>query len=435
MQTFLIPWGQWYAQTTKELTFPEDWDVRFCGMPHAEALTKEQVTAQIDNPIGSERLEALASGKHSACIVIDDISRPTPGAFLLPIVIEKLVSAGIGYERIKVLVALGGHRPMTRQEMALKVGSWTLEHVQVLNHSPFAADLVTIPDEKQTIKINRNFIEAELRIALGCIVPHTLAGFSGGAKAVIPGIGGIETLHSNHTLVFADQSESMSFKTSTCDPDNAMRKNMEEIVGKVGLDFIINVVLNDQMKVADAFAGHFVQAHRAACARAMESLKTSLVENADILVLSAYPKDTEYSQIGTCFAVLGHHKQHCIKQGGTIVAMTAASEGAGFHSLFGPGMRLFSPHDDNMPPMELRGTETLVFSDGVQKIDIRQFYRADPPDICGAWSEVLSRLTVKYRAKAPLVAIYPMGAIQIGEMEEHKESKENRCEREQRKEL
>ncbi len=435
MQTFSIPWGQWYAQSTKQLSFPDDWDVRFCGMPHVKALTRSEVAARIDDPIGAESLETLATGKRSACIVIDDISRPTPGAFLLPIVIEKLVSAGIGYERIKVLVALGGHRPMTRQEMALKVGPWVLEHVQVLNHSPFANDLVTIPDGKQTIKINRSFMEAELRIALGCIVPHTLAGFSGGAKAVIPGIGGIETLYSNHTLVFADQSESMSFKTSTCNPDNAMRKNMEEIVGKVGLDFIVNVVLNDRMEVAEAFAGHFVRAHRAACACAMESLKTRLVENADVLVLSAYPKDTEYSQIGTCFAVLGHHKTRCIKPGGTIVAMTAASEGAGFHSLFGPGMRLFSPHDDNVPPMELRGMETLLFSDGVQQIDIRQFYRDEPPGVCGAWDEVLSRLQEKYRGKTPVVAIYPMGAIQIGELDEHEESKENRCEREQRTEL
>ena len=85
--------------------------------------------------------------------------------------------------------------------------------------------------------------------------------------------------------------------------------------------------------------------------------------------------------------------------------------------------------------MELRGTETLVFSDGVQKIDIRQFYRDEPPGVCGKWNEVLSRLMEKYRGKTPLVAIYPMGAIQIGEMEERKESKENRCEREQRTQL
>ena len=143
-----------------------------------------------------------------------------------------------------------------------------------------------------------------------------------------------------YTLVFSDKSKSMSFKTSTCNPDNPMRKNMEHIVGEVGLDFILNVVLNNKMEVADAYAGHFIKAHREACASAAKLLKTELVPDADISVLSAFPKDTEYSQIGTCFAVLGHHKEACVRKDGTIVAMTAASEGPGFHSLFGPGMKI-----------------------------------------------------------------------------------------------
>lgn len=416
MQKFEVPWGQWYARTTKVLTFPDDWEVKYCGMKHHGALTEEQVARKIDQPIGTARLEQLAAGKKSACIVIDDISRPTRGDFLLPIIIKKLVAAGMRYDCIKVLIALGGHRPLTRQEMQIKVGKWVLDHVQVLNHSPFASDLVQIPDAKQVIKINKNFMDAELRVAVGCVVPHTLAGFSGGAKAVVPGIGGIETLYSNHTLVFADRDSSMSFKTSTCDPDNAMRRNMEEIVGKVGLDFIVNIVLNDKMDIADVFAGHFIKAHRVACKAAMECLRTELVEGADIEVLSAYPKDTEYSQIGTCFAVLGHEKKRSIKPDGTIVILTAASEGAGFHSLFGPGMSLFSPHDDNIPPMELKGQETMIFSDGVTEIDVRQFYRGDPRPIYANWEQVLQRLEKKYDRKKPVVAIYPMGAIQIGNM-------------------
>ncbi len=416
MKTLEVPWGQWYAKTRKQLSFPDDWDVRLCGIEHRKALDEGEITNRIDNPIAVEPLESLARRKHCACIVVDDISRPTPCGVLLPIIIGKLVSAGMRYEDITVLIALGGHRPMTKQEMALKVGYWTLDHVQVLNHSPHAADLVSFPDSQQTIKINRRYMEASLKIAVGCVVPHTLAGFSGGAKAIIPGIGGMETLYSNHTLVFADRSESMSFKTSTCDPDNAMRKNMEMIVGKVGLDFIVNVVLNDDMQITEVFAGHFVKAHRAACETAMGSLQTTLVNQADILVLSAYPKDTEYSQIGTCFAVLGHFKERCVKPGGTIVAMTAASEGPGFHSLFGPGMLLFSPHDDNIPPPELKGIDTIVFSDGVKEVDIRQFYRGSPPVIISDWQIVLERLREKYEGKQPLVAVYPMGAVQIGKM-------------------
>lgn len=416
MQVFKVPWGQWYEQAYRELTFPDGWEIHYQGMKELPSLTSGEVLERIDNPIGTESLETLAAGKKSACIIIDDISRPTPGAFLLPIIIQKLLDAGMDGKSIKVLVALGGHRPMTKQEMELKVGKWVLDHVQVLNHSPFSADLVTIPDDDQVIKINKNFVDAQLRIAVGCIVPHTLAGFSGGAKAVIPGIGGIETLRSNHMLVYADASKSRSFKTSTCNPDNPMRTNMERIVGKVGLDFIVNVVLNDKMGVADAFAGHFIKAHRAACSRAMDALQTELIKDADILVLSAYPKDTEYSQIGTCFAVLGHHKEKCVKPDGTLVAMTAASEGAGFHALFGPGMSLFSPHDDNVPPMELKGKETMIYSDGVNSIDIRQFYQNETPDLNGEWDDILKRLEEKYAGKKPVVAIYPMGAIQIGYM-------------------
>lgn len=417
MQAYEVPWGQWYEQSTRTLSFPDDWDVRYCSMPERPTMTAEQIEEIIDRPIGSASLEQLAIGKKSACIIIDDISRPTPGGLLLPIVIRKLVNAGMEYSQIKVLVALGGHRPMTRQEMQIKVGKWVMDHVAVLNHSPFSADLVEIPDDDQIIKINKNFMDADLRIAVGCIVPHTLAGFSGGAKAVIPGIGGIETLRSNHTLVFADKGSSMSFKTSTCNPDNPMRKNMEHIVGKVGLHFIVNVVLNHRMEVADAYAGHFIEAHRAACASAMKGLQTPLVENADITISSAFPKDTEYSQIGTCFAVLGHYKERCVKKDGTIVCMTAASEGSGFHSLFGPGMVLFSPHDDNIPPLELHGTETLIYSDGVTQIDIRQFYREEAPYVHKDWEEILEKLIQKYEGEKPVVAIYPMGAIQIGYLE------------------
>ena len=414
MQEFKIPWGQWYEQSYRKLTFPDEWEVHYQGMQALPSLTSGEVLARIDNPVGTERLETLAAGKRSACIIIDDISRPTPGAFLLPLVIRKLLNAGMDGRNIKVLIALGGHRPMTKQEMEIKVGKWVLDHVQVLNHSPFSTDLVTIPDDDQVIKINKNYVDAELRIAVGCIVPHTLAGFSGGAKAVIPGIGGIETLKSNHLLVYEDAGKNMSFKTSTCNPDNAMRTNMERIVGKVGLDFIVNVVLNDKMGAADVFAGHFIKAHRAACRRAMECLQTELVRDADILVLSAYPKDTEYSQIGTCFAVLGHYKEMCVKPDGTLVAVTAASEGAGFHALFGPGMSLFSPHDDNVPPPELKEKETLIYSDGVNAIDIRQFYRDETPDLNTEWEDIQKRLEEKYAGKKPVVAIYPMGAIQIG---------------------
>ena len=414
MQEVQVPWGKWYAQTTRTLLFPDAWDVRACGMRYVPALSRAQMEEKIRIPVASPGLRDLAAGKTSACIVIDDISRPTPGDQLLPIVIRQLTDAGMGLEDIQIVIALGGHRPMTRQDMRKKVGDWVLDHVQVHNHVPFSPDLVTVPAADQVIRVNRIYMQAELKITVGCLIPHSLAGFSGGAKGVIPGIGGIDTIHDNHTLVFDDITQNKSFKTSTLMPDNPMRRNMEAIVAKCGLDFIVNVILNDEMQVADLFCGHFIHAHRAACERAMELYRTELVEGADILIASAFPKDTEYSQLGTCFAVLGHEKRKCVKPGGTIVCMTAASEGGGYHALFGPGMRLFSPHDDNIPPAELDGTDTILYSDGVSEPEIRPFYRGRPRKLFGEWARVLEYLENKHPHGNPLVAVYPMGSIQIG---------------------
>lgn len=417
MQEVRVPWGQWYENAYRTLTFPDEWDVRVCSDKEVPPLTIKEIRKKIDAPIGTDGLETIAADKHSACIIMDDISRPTPGALLLPILLDKLTACGIPLDRIKVLIALGGHRPMTRKEMEIKVGREVLEKVQVLNHSPFAADLVEIPDERQTIRINKVFMDAELHIAVGCIEPHILAGYSGGAKAVIPGIGGVQTLIENHTLVFADQNENRSFAVNTCNPDNPMRRNMEEIVSKVGLDFIVNVVLNNQMEIADCFAGHFIKAHREACRVAGELLKTPLVRDADIVITGAFPKDTEYQQIGTCFAVFGQHKKECIRPDGTIVVMTAASEGPGWHYLFGPGMPLFSPHEDNVPPADIKDRELMIYSDGVNRNDIAQFYRGAAPQVHAKWEEILQRLKEKYSGRKPRVAIYPQGAIQIGILE------------------
>ena len=349
MQEIQIPWGNWYLQGAMTLTFPDEWDVSLCEMEHREALSAKALSDRLDAPTGTPPLEEMARGKKSACIVIDDISRPTLGAFILPVIIQKLVNSGIPTDRIRVLLALGAHRPMTRSDMEKKVGKDVLETVEVINHSPFGSDLVSIEGGGDCIKINRVYYESELKILVGCIVPHTLAGFSGGAKNIIPGIGGIETLESNHRNVYIDPSKSKTFKTNTLNPDNPVRKNMEAIAERCGVDFIVNVVMNDTLKVANAFAGHFVKAHREACHCAKQYYRTRLVPNADIVVLNAYPKDTEYSQVGTAFSVLAHHKEICFREHSSLILSTAASEGAGYHALFGPGMRLFTPHEDNTP--------------------------------------------------------------------------------------
>ena len=410
MQKVSIPWGKWYEETQKTLEFPDAWDVHVLRMAHQDALDTEAIVAKIDAPIGSPTIEELAQGKQSACIVVDDISRPTPLYEILPSVIKKLEAAGIAQKNITVLIALGGHRPLTRPDMLKKVGAWTLEHVQVINHSPFAADFVQVGEN---IEINRVFMEADLRISVGCLVPHGLAGFSGGAKNVVPGVCSINTLKRNHTLVF-DDVESKQVKSQTCNPDNPMRQDMERIVGQAGLHFIINAVLNDEMRIADLFCGDMVKAHRAACDAAKKAYRTDLELGADILVVNAYPKDTDYSQVNAGVATLGQRMGESVREDGSIVMITAASEGAGYHALFGPHMVLFNPHDE-FPVHGLHGRDACVYTTGVKQPDIRQFFKnAEPPEVYDTWGAVLAHLEERYEGKTPKVVVVPMGAVEIG---------------------
>jgi len=414
IQEVSIPWGNWYLQGTKMLAFPAGWDVTLCKMEHSLALSERELISKIDLPIGAPNLDELARGKKSACIIIDDISRPTPGSFILPPIIKKLLGAGIPADKIKVLLALGGHRPMIRQDIEKKVGRYVFNTFEVLNHSPFRSDLVCVQDGegKQIIKVNRTYAEADLKILVGCIVPHSLAGFSGGAKNVIPGVGGIETLEINHKLCFKNLEESMVQKTNYLNPDNPLRKNMEKIAGGFGIDFIVNVVLNDKMQVTDAFAGHYIEAHREACKRAAALYRTKLVPGADIVVLNAYPKDTEYNQVTSAFSVLGENKKLCFSENASLVLTTAASEGAGYHALFGPGMRLFTPQEENLPPSEISHIKTYIYSDGVNSNEIKQFFSKRFFPVHNEWEGVIEKLKADY--KNPKVAVYPIASMQIG---------------------
>ncbi len=384
-------------------------------MEPCPALSQEALERRIDDPVGCPPLEDLAQGRRDACIVVDDLTRPTPADRVLPIILKKLNTAGIPNDRIKVVMAIGAHRPMTGLDLEKKLGRPILNAVEVFNHNPYASDLARV-DSKEglaPVTINSIYARAALKISVGCIVPHSLAGYSGGGKNIIPGIGGIETLKRNHRLVFRDGDKERSFEMNALNPDNPLRRDMETLVKSCGLDFIVNVVFNSDMKIAAAFCGDFIAAHRAACECARRYYATPLVRDADVVVLNDFPKDTEYSQIGTVYCGLGKSMRECVAlPDGSVVLTTAASEGAGYHALFGPGMELFAPHDLNVPPKELRGSPHYLFSTGVTELDIRKYFSGRPMPVFGEWGSLLDAIRAKHGTAR--VAVYTHASMQIG---------------------
>ena len=168
-----------------------------------------QIQEALENPRGSASLKELARGKRSACILICDITRPVPNHLFLRPMIDALTTAGIPLDQIVVLVATGLHRPNLGDELAELVGDpWVLENVRVENHYALQdedhVDLGFTPGRKVPIKLDRRFVEADLKIATGLVEPHFMAGFSGGRKVVAPGIAHHEAIRTFHSARFME---------------------------------------------------------------------------------------------------------------------------------------------------------------------------------------------------------------------------------------
>lgn len=414
MKEFDIPWGNWHSCDNFQLQFPENWDVKKATMDDALALKEGEIIQAFENPIGSDKLEDLAREKDSAVIVLDDISRPTPGSLLLPPVIERLESAGIGREDIKIIMALGAHRPMTRNDIRKKVGPEILGSVEILNHHPYE-NLVKLGTSRKgtPIELNKDYISAALKISISTILPHCAAGFGGGAKNILPGIAGINTIKANHKMVIKVTDKDGTVDSYLGNPENPLRKDIEEIANQTGLDFIINAVVNSKQEIAGIFVGDLVQAHREGVKFARKVYKTNSPRNPSLVICNAFPKDTELVQAGNALTVLNSASSSYLPKDTSVVITTAASEGVGFHSLSDPGMSLTIPFETRFNS-KLGGNRWFLFSPKLTKRDLGKFYSED--ETCNVfynrWDELISDLNSLHNGEIRTV-IFPQASMQL----------------------
>ena len=186
-QTVSVPSRSWFGDVDRTLTFPAGWDVHVCACEDAPALSSAEITAAFDSPIGTPRIRDAAKGKASAAIVVDDLSRPTPAADMLPHVLEELAAAGVPKTETVIVVGGGTHRPLTEEEMVKKVGADVAAAYATTSHDFMAGDLVAYGslEDGTPVYINRIVAEAEFKICVGGIYPHPSVGFGGGAKLIV----------------------------------------------------------------------------------------------------------------------------------------------------------------------------------------------------------------------------------------------------------
>ena len=273
----------------------------------------------LENPIGSPRLRDLLRRDQRVVMMIDDITRPTPTADILPQLIRAIEEAGIPDSAVKIFAAMGTHRPMTDDELRVKLGAYS-ERFRVVNRDYRYADFVSLGKTASgtLVEVDRELLDADFRIAIGNVIPHISAGWGGGSKMILPGACSHNTVNMLHLMACIVQPVLEVLGTR----DNRTRADMDDVAGKVGLDFLVNTVLDEEKRILGIFAGHFIAAHRQATDLAEKLMVIPIPRQADILIVSANPCHFDYWQ-GIKPYTYAHR---AVREGGVMIFMLDGTE-------------------------------------------------------------------------------------------------------------
>lgn len=286
-----------------------------------ERRGEEAVRYALAHPIGSRPLRELAKPGRKTAIVTSDISRPLPSYDVLPAVLDELYAAGVERENITVVLALGSHRHHTEAEQRRLVGERCWSEVRVEDSTPEDCLHLGVTSRGTPVDISRTVAEADFRICLGNIEFHYFAGYSGGAKAIMPGCSTPEAIQCNHRLMVSENACAGKLA------DNPIREDIEESISMCPVDFIVNAVLDEHKHIVYAVAGDVTAAHRVGCAYLDRMYRKPIPKRADIVLVSqgGAPKDANLYQTQKAL----DNAKHAVKKGGTIIVIGACSEGLG----------------------------------------------------------------------------------------------------------
>ncbi len=336
-----------YGRDGLEVELPDERVVRSLAYKDAVPIPDPQAVLHdvLAAPCGTDSLRQLATGRRSACIVICDITRPVPNQLILAPMLETLEQAGIAHENILILIATGLHRPNEGDELVEIVGAEIAQNYRVENHHGLVRDEHTYMGESPRgvpIWIDTRYVQADLKLTVGLIEPHLMAGFSGGRKLICPGIAGIETVRDWHSPRFLEDPR------ADCGilESNPVHEENTWIARKAGCDFIVNVVLDDCRRPLKLVAGDMEAAFLEGVEFVRSVVTDAVKQPVDIVVTSSagYPLDTTfYQSIKGMTGALP-----IVKPGGTIIITASLTEGIGSM----PFQQLFQEHADLAAFME-----------------------------------------------------------------------------------
>ncbi len=289
-----------YGRGTHRLELDPAWEVSVIRKPDMPLLADPvgAVRAALAAPVGARPLAEAARGAKSACILVCDITRPVPNSLFLPLLVRTLMDAGVPATGITILVATGLHRPNEGDELAELVGDpWVMRTVKVQNHyARNDADHIDLGATSRgtPVKLDRRFVEAEVRIATGLVEPHFMAGYSGGRKVIAPGVAHKDTITTFHSERFMSHP-----RAANCVLEgNPLHEEQLEIMGKLGPALALNTVIDEHRKLSFVNFGEVVQSHLLAVDFIRRYAVVPVERRFSTVVTSAagYPLDKTYYQ-------------------------------------------------------------------------------------------------------------------------------------------
>ena len=385
------------------------------ALPNAEEVFRRACRA----PIASKPLRELVQPQDRVVIVTCDGTRPVPNHKLIPWLLQEMP---VPVEQVTVLLGTGSHRANTPAEIAAMFGADVAGRVKVVNHDAFdprANAYIGAGPAGGAAYLNKLYVEADKRIVVGFVEPHLFAGFSGGAKGIIPGIASIDTILRVHSF------DLMANPLSTWGTveENPIRHELEGMVQHCPPHFMANVTLNSAKEITGVFAGDYITAHRHGCQQSREEAMQPVSRLFPLVITSnsGYPLDQNLYQ-----AVKGISAGARITEpGGTVLIASECSDGLPDHGNFGALMRVGRSADDilqniiDLPEEILDQWEAQVYAYLMQKYDIQVYCAMDPAAVRACKLRPVADLQATVEAaihklgRRPRVAVLPDGPLTI----------------------
>jgi len=301
--------------------------IKILDMEKQEVLLnpENKLRELLKNPIGCPSLRELIFQKKASkiLIIVNDITRPTPYEIILPPLLDELRQIGIKKENIIFIIATGIHRSNSPEEIKEIFGENIFSAYKFINHDcddPYLKDLGKLKSENK-LWVNPIISETDFVITTGVIVPHYFAGFSGGRKSILPGICGRKTIEDNHSKMVYPDARAGNLK------GNPVHEEMQEAAEKVGVDFNINVVTDENHKIIEIVAGELLTSWQYGVEVCKQIYICPIKKKAEVVIASAggYPKDINVYQAQKAL----ENAYQAIKPGGTIILTAECLEGYG----------------------------------------------------------------------------------------------------------